>query len=207
MDVGSRTSASTRWANGYDVRRPVRQKTGSCPKPLAHGEDNILHAVLDVIVDDCRPVMETVIETVMAEVEAIEDRILKRQLLPTEVERLYPLRCDLPCLRTAAVFPSSRSAASGITPTWWPCFTSERPLLWSGSRKPDRRQSTPYGHARERPTTTMRVSIDTRPRASPGRCDSIPRVTSRTSTPERAAMRSVVVRFRAKGRARHGRPP
>ncbi|TXN33565.1 magnesium and cobalt transport protein CorA [Methylobacterium sp. WL19] len=78
---------------------PVREKTESCPKQLAHGEDYILHAVLDFIVDNYRPVMETV----MAEVEAIEDRILKRQLLPTEVERLYLLRRDLLRLRTAVV--------------------------------------------------------------------------------------------------------
>ena len=78
---------------------PVREKTESCPRQLAHGEDYILHAVLDFIVDNYRPVMETV----MAEVEAIEDRILKRELLPTEVERLYLLRRDLLRLRTAVV--------------------------------------------------------------------------------------------------------
>ena len=78
---------------------PVREKTEACPKQLAHGEDYILHAVLDFIVDNYRPVMETI----MAEVEAIEDRILKRQLLPPEVERLYLLRRDLLRLRTAVV--------------------------------------------------------------------------------------------------------
>ncbi|WP_281406039.1 magnesium and cobalt transport protein CorA [Methylobacterium sp. WL12] len=78
---------------------PVREKTESCPRQLAHGEDYILHAVLDFIVDNYRPVMETV----MAEVEAIEDRVLKRELLPTEVERLYLLRRDLLRLRSAVV--------------------------------------------------------------------------------------------------------
>ena len=78
---------------------PVREKTESCPRQLAHGEDYILHAVLDFIVDNYRPVMETV----MAEVEAIEDRVLKRELLPAEVERLYLLRRDLLRLRSAVV--------------------------------------------------------------------------------------------------------
>lgn len=78
---------------------PVRERTEACPKQLVHGEDYILHAVLDFIVDNYGPVMETV----MAEVEAIEDRILKRELLPAEVERLYLLRRDLLRLRTAVV--------------------------------------------------------------------------------------------------------
>ena len=78
---------------------PVREKTEACPRLLAHGEDYILHAVLDFIVDNYGPVMETV----MAEVEAIEDRILKRTLLSSEVERLYLLRRDLLRLRSAVV--------------------------------------------------------------------------------------------------------
>ncbi|WP_407523124.1 magnesium and cobalt transport protein CorA [Methylobacterium oryzisoli] len=78
---------------------PVREKTESCPKLLAHGEDYILYAVLDFIVDNYAPVMETV----LAEVEGIEDCILKRELRPDEVERLYLLRRDLLRLRTAVV--------------------------------------------------------------------------------------------------------
>jgi magnesium transporter len=42
-------------------------------------------------------------ETVLAEVESIEDCILKRELRPDEVERLYLLRRDLLRLRTAVV--------------------------------------------------------------------------------------------------------
>ena len=78
---------------------PVREKTEACPKLLAHGEDYILYAVLDFIVDNYAPVMETV----LSEVEAIEDCILKRELRPDEVERLYLLRRDLLRLRTAVV--------------------------------------------------------------------------------------------------------
>ncbi len=67
---------------------PAREKAEACPKLLAHGEDFILHTVLDFIVDNYAPVMESV----LAEVEAIEDRILKRELMAAEVERLYQLR-------------------------------------------------------------------------------------------------------------------
>ena len=79
--------------------RPAREKAEACPKLLAHGEDYILYAVLDFIVDGYAPVMETV----LAEVEAIEDRILRRELRQDEVERLYLLRRDLLRLRTAVV--------------------------------------------------------------------------------------------------------
>ena len=78
---------------------PVREKTEACPALLAHGEDYILYAVLDFIVDNYAPVMETV----LAEVEAIEDCILARELRSYEVERLYLLRRDLLRLRTAVV--------------------------------------------------------------------------------------------------------
>ncbi|WHQ70509.1 magnesium and cobalt transport protein CorA [Methylorubrum extorquens] len=78
---------------------PVREKTEACPDLLAHGEDYILYAVLDFIVDNYAPVMETV----LFEVESIEDCILKRELRSDEVERLYMLRRDLLRLRTAVV--------------------------------------------------------------------------------------------------------
>ncbi|MEE7475136.1 magnesium/cobalt transporter CorA [Methylobacterium hispanicum] len=77
----------------------AREKAEACPELLAHGEDYILHTVLDFIVDNYAPVMESV----LAEVEAIEDRILRRELMTAEVERLYQLRRDLLRLRSAVV--------------------------------------------------------------------------------------------------------
>ena len=77
----------------------VRQRCEACPKTLAHGEDYILYAVLDFIVDDYRPV----IETIRAEVEAIEDGVLQSTLASAQVERLYHLRRDLLRLRGAVV--------------------------------------------------------------------------------------------------------
>ncbi|WP_336492222.1 magnesium and cobalt transport protein CorA [Methylobacterium nigriterrae] len=78
---------------------PAREKAEACPTLLAHGENYIMYAVLDFIVDHYAPVMEAV----MAEVEAIEDCVVKRELRPDEVERLYLLRRDLLRLRTAVV--------------------------------------------------------------------------------------------------------
>ncbi len=77
----------------------VRQHCEACPRTLAHGEDYILYAVLDFIVDDYRPVLDSI----GAEVDAIEDGVLKRTLSQSQVERLYLLRRDLLRLRTAVV--------------------------------------------------------------------------------------------------------
>ena len=77
----------------------VRQHCEACPKTLAHGEDYILYAVLDFIVDDYRPVLDSI----SAEVDVIEDGVLKHTLSQSQVERLYLLRRDLLRLRTAVV--------------------------------------------------------------------------------------------------------
>ena len=47
----------------------VRERCESCPTLLSHGEDYILYAILDFIVDNYAPVLEAVND----EVEAIED--------------------------------------------------------------------------------------------------------------------------------------
>ena len=54
----------------------VRQHWESCPTALAKGEDFILYAILDFIVDNYMPVLEAI----EAEVEAIEDRVLARPM-------------------------------------------------------------------------------------------------------------------------------
>ena len=75
----------------------VRERCESCPRALARGEDYILYAILDFIVDNYSPVLETIHE----EVEEIEDRVLANPITRTEVERLYMLRRDLLKLRNA----------------------------------------------------------------------------------------------------------
>ena len=76
----------------------VRQRAESCPAVLAHGEDYILYALLDFIVDNYLPVLEMV----NTEVEAIEDRVFAGELNQAEVQRLYMIRRDLLRLRNAA---------------------------------------------------------------------------------------------------------
>src|SRR4029078_6247926 len=58
---------------------------------------HILCPVCDFTVDNYKPVLETI----HAEVEAIEDRVLSAELVQAEVERLYLLRRDLLRLRNA----------------------------------------------------------------------------------------------------------
>lgn len=88
--VSVRHGASTSYAT-------VRQRCEACPTVLAGGEDYILYAILDFIVDNYLPV----VETVQAEVDALEDGVLNRTLKAPEVDRLYLLRRELLRLRKA----------------------------------------------------------------------------------------------------------
>ena len=90
--VSVRHGASTSYAN-------VRRRCESSPGALSHGEDYILYAILDYVVDNYVPVLETI----EGEVDAIEDGILNRSFNQKEVERSYQLRRDLLRLRNAIV--------------------------------------------------------------------------------------------------------
>lgn len=89
--VSIRHGASTSYA-------AVRQHWESCPTALSKGEDFILYAILDFIIDNYMPVLETIED----EVDAIEDRVLVKPMTPSDIERLYMLRRDLLRLRNAA---------------------------------------------------------------------------------------------------------
>ncbi|HZA92724.1 MAG TPA: magnesium/cobalt transporter CorA [Gemmatimonadales bacterium] len=78
---------------------PVRERCESAQKAFSEGEDFILYAILDFIVDNYMPV----IETIQAEVEEIEDSILAETTTQLHVPRLYQLRRDLLRLRNAAI--------------------------------------------------------------------------------------------------------
>jgi magnesium transporter len=75
----------------------VRERCESCPRALARGEDYILYAILDFIVDNYSPVLETIHE----EIEEIEDHVLSHAITKPQIERLYMLRRDLLRLRNA----------------------------------------------------------------------------------------------------------
>jgi len=53
---------------------PVRERCESCPRALARGEDYILYAILDFIVDNYSPVLETIQEEVEASSRAAQVR-------------------------------------------------------------------------------------------------------------------------------------
>jgi magnesium transporter len=76
----------------------VRERCEAAPEALGHGEDYILYAILDFIVDNYAPVLEAITD----EVECIEDRVLVKSLCPEDIHRLYLLRRDLLRLRNAA---------------------------------------------------------------------------------------------------------
>ena len=76
----------------------VRQHWETCPSALAKGEDFILYAILDFIVDNYMPVLDQIQE----EVDEIEDRVLTTPMTASDIERLYMLRRDLLRLRNAA---------------------------------------------------------------------------------------------------------
>jgi magnesium transporter len=78
---------------------PVRERCEAAQKAFSEGEDFILYAILDFIVDNYMPV----IETIQAEVEEIEDSILAETATQLHVPRLYQLRRDLLRLRNAAI--------------------------------------------------------------------------------------------------------
>lgn len=90
--VSVRHGASTSYAT-------VRQHSEACPTTLSRGEYSILYAILDFIVDNYTPVLETI----HAEVEQIEDGVLSAGLKTSDSERLYLLRRDLLRLRNAVV--------------------------------------------------------------------------------------------------------
>lgn len=90
--VSVRHGASTSYAT-------VRQHAESCPNLLKRGEDYILYAILDFIVDNYLPV----VGSIQDEVDALEERLLHKTLQEGEVNRLYKLRRELLRLRKAVV--------------------------------------------------------------------------------------------------------
>jgi len=77
--------------------KAVRDHCESCPTSLAKGEDYILYAILDFIVDNYRPV----IDRIQAEVDGPEGEVLRKSLARREFDHLYRLRRDLLRLRCA----------------------------------------------------------------------------------------------------------
>src|SRR3954447_23198298 len=75
----------------------VRQCAEATPKQLAHGEDYVLYAIVDFIVDNYLTVVERLVE----EIEALEEHVLE-PLEEGRIFRIYELRRELQKLRLAA---------------------------------------------------------------------------------------------------------
>ncbi len=75
----------------------VRQRAEAAPKQLAHGEDYVLYALVDFIVDNYL----VVVEKLAAEVQALEEHVLE-PLDEARVARIYELRRELQKLRLVA---------------------------------------------------------------------------------------------------------
>jgi magnesium transporter len=76
----------------------VRERLESSPALLRHGEDYIVHAILDFVVDCFMPVLERV----EAEVVDLDERILRKGLSRTKIASIHNLRGELRRLRHAA---------------------------------------------------------------------------------------------------------
>src|SRR5271166_5460009 len=70
----------------------VRQCAEATPKQLSHGEDYVVYAIVDFIVD---------VDKLAAEIEALEDHVLE-PLAEARVARIYELRRELQKLRLVA---------------------------------------------------------------------------------------------------------
>ena len=90
--VSIRHGASTSYA-------AVRARAEARPASLVEGEDYIVYAILDFIVDNYFPVLQNL----NAEVERIEDGILSTTITAEDISSLYTLRRDLLSLRNAVM--------------------------------------------------------------------------------------------------------
>ena len=102
----------------------VRQCAESAPKRLANGEDYVLYALIDFIVDNYL----TVVDRLREEVEAIEETLLTPPLDEAKITRLYVLRRELQRLKLA-VAPTAEvcrrlehADLPGIDPTFRPYY-------------------------------------------------------------------------------------
>lgn len=109
----------------------VRERCEARAQRLSEGEDFIVYAILDFIVDNYFPVLESINDAV----EDIEDHILATTMGKVEIEELYTLRRDLLRLRNS-VAPLAdvcrrleRSDVVAIDPSMRPHFRDVRDHL------------------------------------------------------------------------------
>lgn len=79
--------------------KDVRDRSEATPHFLKHGEDFVLYAVMDFVVDNYRPVVEEIEQ----QVEDIEDAVRTENVSRATIEQIALLRRDLLRLRRAAL--------------------------------------------------------------------------------------------------------
>jgi magnesium transporter len=77
----------------------VRERAEARAQRLSEGEDFIVYAILDFIVDNYFPVLDSIAD----QVDDIEDHVLATTVGSVEIEQLYTLRRDLLRLRNVVV--------------------------------------------------------------------------------------------------------
>lgn len=81
---------SSRYGNSSSYTQ-VRQRCEARPLLLANGEDFVLYALLDFIVDNYRPITEAI----HAKIEHLEQTILSQSLREADIEGIHALRRQL----------------------------------------------------------------------------------------------------------------
>jgi magnesium transporter len=76
---------------------PVRQRAEAAPARLANGEDYVVYAIIDFIVDNYL----VVVDHLRADVETLEETILEPPLGEGKIARIYGLRRELQRLKLA----------------------------------------------------------------------------------------------------------
>lgn len=78
--------------NGHSASyAQVRQRCEARPLLLEHGEDFVLYALLDFVIENYQPVTESIHD----EIELLEQRVLTRKLDEADIQRLHCLRREL----------------------------------------------------------------------------------------------------------------
>jgi len=77
---------------------PVRARCEAAPALLKHGEDFVVYAVMDYVVDCYFPVLDQM----AGKVEELESHLMRQPPGTAEIERIHQLRRDLERLRRAA---------------------------------------------------------------------------------------------------------
>lgn len=109
----------------------VRERCEARAESLSEGEDFIVYAILDFIVDNYFPALDAIND----EVEDIEDHVITTTMGRAEIEQLYTMRRDLLRLRNAATPLSDvcrrleRSDVVAIDPGMRPHFRDVRDHL------------------------------------------------------------------------------